>query len=1084
MDAILDFSQPLSVPLLDQVVYAFFTGKTAERSEAQRVITSFQENPDSWQRVPQILEESNSFQTKYVALQIMEKLIGTRWKVLPPDQQAGIRNWVVATVVKLSEDETILRKEKSFMNKLNMILVAILKQTWPHSWPTFIPELVASSRTNLTICENNLTILKLLSEEIFDFSAQQLTRNRTKSMQIQIQKEFKDVFDLCEEIVANGEKPSLIQATLEALHRFMGWMPESYIFNTSLVTNLINRFLTSNQFRNISLKCLSQINSLELDHTYDIKFFQLFEMVMEVINNVIPLTDADFVVLYENASTAEQDLIMNLTSFLTYFLNWHGAVLENTSFPNSEPLFFNAYSYLLKITLIDERETFKMALEFWAKLTKEIYEEHISQPASALGTIVNEMVQDGSLEGTAFGDLLGPRERKFKDILSTLRRTMIQTMVKPEEVLVVENDEGEIVREHMKEVDIIVIYKTMKEILVYLTNIDGRDTETIMTHKLTRQVDGSEWGWTPLNRLCWAIGSISGAMNEDSEKRFLVQVIKDLLNLCEMKRGKDNKAVVASNIMYIVGQYPRFLKAHWKFLKTVVNKNFEFMHERHEGVQDMACDTFLKIAQKCKRYFVTVQPNETHPFIEEIIQNLPDITSDLSPLQVHTFYEACGHMIYCTLNPDHKEQFLLGLMQLPNSFWTSMVQQAKNSIEVFNESENVKLIVNVIRTNVAIVNSAGGAYAPQLKFIQEDILAMYKTVSGIINESIAKDGMIATKTPKVRGLRSIKKETLKLFEKYVKRSEDLTENNVSLIPPLFDAILGDYNTNIPDAREADVLLVTATCVAKMGPLMNDKIAPVLDAVFDCTLDMINKEFANFPEHRVQFFHLLRAIDTSCFPALLALPPERFKLFILSIVWAMKHYRGDIGNVGMNIAYELLNNVAQTDPAVASGFFQQYLLAMIEDVFVVMTDVDHRSGFKYQTNLLARIFGLVQEGAIQAPLFDPATQPPSMDNVTYVGQFTVDLLTKAFPNMQSSQIQTYVSRLFELHNDHIAFKLATRDFLIQIREFQGKEDGDHTDLFQDEKEEEKKKQEEEARQKNLAIPGMVKPSEQVEMDEEL
>lgn len=51
--------------------------------------------------------------------------------------------------------------------------------------------------------------------------------------------------------------------------------------------------------------------------------------------------------------------------------------------------------------------------------------------------------------------------------------------------------------------------------------------------------------------------------------------------------------------MYIVGQYPRFLKAHWKFLKTVVNKLFEFAHETHEGVQDMACDTFIKIAQKC-----------------------------------------------------------------------------------------------------------------------------------------------------------------------------------------------------------------------------------------------------------------------------------------------------------------------------------------------------------------------------------------------------------------------------------------------------------------------------------------------------
>jgi len=35
----------------------------------------------------------------------------------------------------------------------------------------------------------------------------------------------------------------------------------------------------------------------------------------------------------------------------------------------------------------------------------------------------------------------------------------------------------------------------------------------------------------------------------------------------------------------VVGQYPRFLRNHWKFLKTVVNKLFEFMHETHPGVQ-------------------------------------------------------------------------------------------------------------------------------------------------------------------------------------------------------------------------------------------------------------------------------------------------------------------------------------------------------------------------------------------------------------------------------------------------------------------------------------------------------------------
>ena len=103
---------------------------------------------------------------------------------------------------------------------------------------------------------------------------------------------------------------------------------------------------------------------------------------------------------------------------------------------------------------------------------------------------------------------------------------MISRMAKPEEVLVVENENGEVVREQLKDTDSINLYKTMRETLVYLTHLDHKDTEAIMTSKLARQVDQSEWSRKNLNTLCWAIGSISGAMTEDAEKKFLVQVIK------------------------------------------------------------------------------------------------------------------------------------------------------------------------------------------------------------------------------------------------------------------------------------------------------------------------------------------------------------------------------------------------------------------------------------------------------------------------------------------------------------------------------------------------------------------------------
>lgn len=52
------------------------------------------------------------------------------------------------------------------------------------------------------------------------------------------------------------------------------------------------------------------------------------------------------------------------------------------------------------------------------------------------------------------------------------------------------------------------------------------------------------------------------------------------------------------------------------------------------GVQDMACDTFIKIAQKCRRHFVMQQSGEQEPFVDEILRLLHRITSDLSAQQV------------------------------------------------------------------------------------------------------------------------------------------------------------------------------------------------------------------------------------------------------------------------------------------------------------------------------------------------------------------------------------------------------------------------------------------------------------------
>lgn len=51
---------------------------------------------------------------------------------------------------------------------------------------------------------------------------------------------------------------------------------------------------------------------------------------------------------------------------------------------------------------------------------------------------------------THFAGAATLRKNIYSEVLSNLRLVMIERMVKPEEVLVVENDEGEIVREFSK----------------------------------------------------------------------------------------------------------------------------------------------------------------------------------------------------------------------------------------------------------------------------------------------------------------------------------------------------------------------------------------------------------------------------------------------------------------------------------------------------------------------------------------------------------------------------------------------------------------------------------------------------------
>ena len=169
-----------------------------------------------------------------------------------------------------------------------------------------------------------MSILRLLSEEVFDYSADQMTSAKTKNLKTTMCTEFSSIFSLCSEVLNTANQTSLIKATLETLLRFLNWIPLGFIFETPIIETLRSRFLETPEFRNISLKCLTEIGGLQMgpQYTYDEKLVQMFTEVLTTVSKIIPLS-LDLKESYVKSNSKDQEFVQNLALFLCNFFSVH-----------------------------------------------------------------------------------------------------------------------------------------------------------------------------------------------------------------------------------------------------------------------------------------------------------------------------------------------------------------------------------------------------------------------------------------------------------------------------------------------------------------------------------------------------------------------------------------------------------------------------------------------------------------------------------------------------------------------------------------------------------------------------------------
>ena len=521
-----------------------------------------------------------------------------------------------------------------------------------------------------------------------------------------------------------------------------------------------------------------------------------------------------------------------------------------------------------------------------------------------------------------------------------------------------------------------------------------------MQEKLQKQISGEEYSFHNLNTLCWAIGAISGCLLEAEEKRFLVIIIRELLQLCTQQRGKNHKVVIASNIMYVVGQYPRFLRSHWHFLKVVIFKLFEFMREKHQGVQDMSCDTFLKISKRCKQQFLKIVDN--YCLLDAILDTIADTVQYLSAQQVNIFYTSCAEIITAESDYHKKQQWIYKLMNIPNMLWSQiMLQQQHDSLTLLGRSsssssgassanggqkssEVLSQLKLILQTNNCVAQSLQSFYIIQLSRIYNEMIQIYALYHAYLKEEILKQNnlQILQMLPYNQML-AIRKQMVLILKNYTKnmKQEQISNFMKHMFPTFLSTILASYSDNggLPQngagyqnsnltLKEVEIINLTSQIIQSCHQMLTkEHLSLFIQQIIPSTLSLIQNNFKDFPTHRISLFSLIQILISTA-SIFIKIPIDSYKLLIDCIIYSMNHIDVHVAKIGGETLLLLLKKVAHNMFQYKDQFYLSFYQNLINQTLSVLCDHLHHFNMELHTKILTHLFYQIEQGNITVCLY--------------------------------------------------------------------------------------------------------------------
>ena len=384
---------------------------------------------------------------------------------------------MVTLLIKFVVDNNFFSNSQNHfvINKLNIVIVIIAKNEWTTSWPNFISELCNSSKTDANLCENNMKLLILLSEEINVFWKNSLTTKKAYELREKMSKEFIEVFNLCQLIIsnANSVNKNLLIQSIKLFGEYMNWFPINLTLNVDIMKQTLLNFKNLSSCRTETMRCLGNLFGIQMKNIPNNEIVKYKELLVQMYQTFIQIMDTEIVkqknfadqykvILNNNPEklSGYEKMTLNFEISLINFFKSNLSYIQSFDFPegtrqvndflnNNIPQLTNGLNYLVQFMSIENEEIFKAAVDFWLWFSYKIFT--LKDPEDTLdnyeellnnnNTIATKYTKDQYIQYLNDSYLY---KNCYMKIIDLIREIICIKMTKPLEVKIDNDESGDI----------------------------------------------------------------------------------------------------------------------------------------------------------------------------------------------------------------------------------------------------------------------------------------------------------------------------------------------------------------------------------------------------------------------------------------------------------------------------------------------------------------------------------------------------------------------------------------------------------------------------------------------------------------